>query len=367
MVDPWIGPLNALWLVLVTRARRECRLIELDAPPLILDNEAGIVQQALDLVWNATRVPPPVPGPPSRPPLYDDKLVPPLHHAPADLDAHAEREMHRIAVLGPDRFLVQEPERVRIVERGAARELPASGCRLVGILDERYAVFHGYFQATHPYLAADSGFGEDHVRLEDGTTEVGRTCGELSVLDLDGERYLERAPPSLPDRWVQNDEPEDLLLASLDGEHAVRLAVGGDRPGVLAYGRDLAFAWVGEDSDTWIIDVATGIPHCLPTDPERAARRLDLSTGELADGDPDDDDLEDDGGGAAAIAFADGRWWLLWPSGILADHRGAGAVRLVPAPVAAALDAAGARLGCLIGGVLAVVDLAPLAVSRVAL
>ena len=167
---------------------------------------------------------------------------------PGNVDV--ERAMRRVAVLGPDRFLVQEPERVRIVERGAARELPASGCGLVGILDERYAVFLDYFQATHPYLVADSGFGEDHVRLEDGATVVGDTCGELSVLDLDGGRYLERAPPSLPDRWVQNDQPEDLLLVSLDREHAVRLAVGGDRPGLFAYGRDLAFAWVGEDRDT---------------------------------------------------------------------------------------------------------------------
>jgi len=64
---------------------------------------------------------------------------------------------------------------------------------------------------------------------------------------------------------------------------------------------------------------------------------------------------------AYVLAFARGRWWLLWPNGMLCDHTGARAVQIVPPPQAAAFDPSGTRLACILDGRLALIDVETLA------
>ena len=53
-VDPWIGPINEAWRDLVAKACRQLRLLELDAPGIILHNEARMVQESFErvLAWS---------------------------------------------------------------------------------------------------------------------------------------------------------------------------------------------------------------------------------------------------------------------------------------------------------------------------
>lgn len=350
MVDPWIGPLNESWRALVSAVGRERRLIELCAPAVILEHEAERVQQLIDAVWAATRTPPPPPSPVVA--AVAGALVPPLDHVPGELDEWAALDMHGIAALETGGFVIQEPARVRIVDAtGELRcELPPAGCKLAAT-HGTLAVFHGYFAATHPSLADDSGFGDDHVHIDDeGVRRVAAACDELTVLDTSAERYLAEAPAGLPGRYLEHGEPEDLLLGGQ------RIDVGGDRPGVLAYATGLAHAWIGEAEDTRIIDLATAIPHVVPTPPTGAVATLDVETRQRSD--PADEEACPDEPGGCAIVFARGRWLLLWPNGTIADHRGTPVVRLSPAPRAAAFSADGRTLACLLPeGRLAVVEI----------
>jgi hypothetical protein len=338
MVDPWIGPTNEIWRALVAAAKRELRLIELEAPPVILENERARVQDLLEAAWRATREAPALPRAVS--PVVEGALVPPLESPLTDLDEWAAVEMCAVAALAGGGFVIQEPSRVRVVDAdGRVRcELPPAGCKLAGTHGD-LAVFHGFFSATHPAFAAGiwsdaEGIGEHN---------------ELTVLDTRAGCYLERAPEGLPARFLEHGEPEELMLG---GE---RLDIGGDRPDVFAYATGLLHAWIGEDDDTRILELATAIPHVVPTRPAGAAPILDPATRQRSE--PTDDEDEDELGGSA-IVFAGDRWLLLWPDGRIADHRGTPIVRLAPPPRAAAFSPDGRTLACLLAeGRLAVLEL----------
>lgn len=372
MVHPWIGPLNELWRQLVVQARRELRLIELDAPGIIRANEAGCTQALIDRIWAATREPPPVPGPRVPAPLANDgRLVPPLVEPPRpEHEEGAESEMLGLAFVGDDRLVVQERSRVRVLDLSGdvVFDLRPAGCKLIGALDAGVAVFFEYFGATHPYISEAPGFGSDHVKRDESGAVVwlSPVCGELSALDAVAGRYLERAPDGLPALWAANDQPEDLMLGDLAGGEATPLQIGGDRPGVLALCPGLRFAWVGEGGESQIIDLQTGIPHASPSALEVVEQALDLRSGTLVPLAEDDQDADYyDEVSACAVAFGAGRWWLLWENGVLTDHAGARPVRIVPTPEAAAFDPGATRLAVLVDGELYLIDVESLRVQRV--
>ena len=352
-VDPWIGPLNEAWVTLVERAGRERRLIELDAPSLILREERRRVQEAFEVVVRQTQ-------------QAAGRLVPPLVRPPDDLEDAA---VLCLAFAGPDRLIVQRRDEVSILDLSGHRlfRLPPAGTALRGVAAGRYAVFEGFFHKTHPVLAGtDSGFGPDLVQLdEDGTLRMARILGEISVIDCRTGAYLERPPPGLCLRFVTNDQPEDLFLTTAGGEPIRRLRFGGDRPSALAYAPGLDLAWVGEEGDsTEIIDLDGGHPHAYPAEPGRddcpqwsllAAAAGEGEGGEEGDEEDDDED-EYDQFSAKAVVFRDGAWHLLWSSGILCDHRARGAVRLDPLPEAAAFAPDGRTLAVIVRGTVVLAD-----------
>jgi hypothetical protein len=61
-------------------------------------------------------------------------------------------------------------------------------------------------------------------------------------------------------------------------------------------------------------------------------------------------------GGACALAFAEGRWFVLDGYGVLHDHIGNDAIVLVPTPVAAAFDPSGTWLAVCDGNAVVVID-----------
>lgn len=370
-VDPWIGPLNEAWVSLVERAGRARRLAELEAPPEILRQEAFALQQAFEAVFRATR-------------RRRARLVPPLARVPDELD---EQEALAMAFLGPDRLIVQRRERVIVLDLLGAvtASLPPAGTSLRGVAGGRYAVFEGFFGATHPSLAGvGSGFGAELVwEDEDGCTRMAHIAGEISVIDGQTGTYLERLPDDLPLRFVTGDEPEDLFLTAEDGTVLRRLRAGGDRPSALAYAPGLAHAWVGEEGlSTEIVELERGIPHAYPCEPEPTdpAPRWDFladdrpssegeSPGEREEaeeeGGEEEEEWEDEEGqSATAAVFRDGAWHLLWSESILCDHRGREPVRLRPAPRAAAFDPSGRTLALLTGDTVVLVDAARREVIR---
>jgi hypothetical protein len=325
-VDPWIGPVNEAWLRLIEHAIRDARLIELDAPPIILANEAGLLQRAFDEVFVRTQ-------------RAEARLVPAMSRG-------VEEEVIALAFAGPERVVIQRGTGIRVVDvsgRELRRAAP-SGCTLRGVIDEHLAVFHEIRRDLHPHWPEEEDGLWPTAFVEHGIRHV---IGEISVLDVDTGEYLERAPASVPRTFVENDQPEELLL----GER--RLDVGGDRPRAEAYTNDLRFAWIGGES-TEVIALATGLTVARPasTFPDDVTVALDLASGEIIEHEWDDQG----GGGACALAFAEGRWFVLDDYGVLRDHIGNDAIVLVPTPVAAAFDPSGARLAVCDGNEVIVID-----------
>ena len=352
MTDPWIGPWGEAWAALVRQARRATRLLELDAPPIILRNEAAMLQRAFAEVWSVTRAPKRVTTPTARPPRVQ-RLIPAL--------ARPMPGMRRGTVVAlanaGDRLVVQRAGDVLVLDpsgRLLARHAP-SGCHLRGTSDG-VAIFRDYVQ--HPYLGA-TGFGTDHVTIDaEGTTFVAHTDVEASALDLRSGRLAEAALGA----HVANDEPEDLFLEGENGER-IPVHVGGDRPQALAWAPGMRFAWVGEGEESMVIDLGTGIPQCFPAAPEDTTEALSLRTGALRKRrwEAYDDDVS-----AAAVVFDGGTWRFLWSTGVLADAAGARRVRLTPAPRAAAFGPDGS-LAVYYGREVVVLDDALRVASRFAL
>ncbi|MCY0986605.1 hypothetical protein OV203_05710 [Nannocystis sp. ILAH1] len=344
-VTPWIGPLNETWLNLVERATRERRLLELDAPPPILRDESIQVQLAFEAVVRQTR-------------RSYERLVPPLVRVP---DGLADSEARSIAFVGSERLIVQLRDRVSILDRAGngLSVLPPAGTRLRGVVSGRFAVFEGFFGATHPTLTStDSGFGDDLVHVDnEGVTRIAPILGEISVIDCETGVYLDRPPPGVALRFVTNDEPEDLFLTTADGQQIRRLRAGGDRPTAIAYAPGMALAWVGEEgSGTEIIELARGIPHACPSEPpDGDIPRWDILSSDAGRA-GEEDHGEDDEFSANAVAFCDGAWHLLWSRSVLCDHRAGDAVRLHPPPEAAAFDPTGRTLALLVQGTIVLAD-----------
>lgn len=329
-VDAWIGPVNEAWLELIEHAYRDIRLHEIGAPPIILANEAGHVQRALDEVFVGTR-------------RAEAKLVPAMSRG-------VEEEVLAIAFAGRDRIVIQRGTGIRVVDPSGRelRRAAPSGCTLRGVVDGHLAVFHEYRRDLHPSFSEEGLWPSSFV--ERGAQQV---FGEVSVLDVDTGEYLSHAPDAMPRTFVENDQPEDLFL----GER--RLHVGGDRPTAAAYTSDLRFAWIAGDS-TEVIALATGLTVLRPAEvrPDDVKEALDLASGAMVEHDWDDTG----GGGACAIAFADGRWLTFDHYGVLCDYMGNDAIVLVPPPPAAAFDPTGRQLAVIFEEELILVDRATRAI-----
>jgi hypothetical protein len=360
-LDPWAGPLNEAWQDLLLRTRRQLRLLELSAPGIILRHEAGMTERAFLRVLRLTLSPPARPSVlavPERRPL-GGLLVPPLRRAPAGVE---DSEALALAFLGEDQLLLQRRTGVWILglDGSVLLTLPPAPCRLRGVAQGRYAVFHQMFHGLYFNDPEAAGLGPEHERA--AAERIGHWA-EVSVVDTVAGRYLEAAVAGLPRALIGNDEPEDLFVHDLGGERRIPLRVGGDRPTLLAYTQDLRFAWIAGEVEQ-VVEVETAIPQCSPPGGARLEQALDLRKGTLKrlrprpdrEADANDDDEADDGEEplALAVAFADQHWHFLIGNR-LRNETTLGVTRLSPRPAAAAFSASGERLALVVGREIVVV------------
>jgi hypothetical protein len=244
------------------------------------------------------------------------------------------------------------------------------GCKLVGVLRGRIAVFEELFMATDPYMMSDIGPWGGFVREgKEGVRQMAPHIGGMSALDCETGEFLVDVPPGVPRGVVVKDQPEDLFFTDPATGRTFRLHVGGDRPNVLAFTRDLELAWIGEDKDTQVIEMARGISHVVPAHPGEAPVTLDLDAGDGdldagADEDEDEYENEDGEGYGCAITFRGGRFFFLWEHGVVADHRGEDAFQILPEPRAGAFDPSGDRLAVVVGSEIVLIDIDRRAVIR---
>jgi hypothetical protein len=347
-LDPAIGRTNEAWLSLVERATRETRLIELEAPAVIVSNERCAVQRAFDAVVARTRED-------LRAPL------PPLRSVPSGLSASDATALATI----DDRLLQQTRDALHVRDREGRilATLPPCGLRLRGVVGGRYAIFEEFFAETEPTVQPeDCGYGRE-IFSDDGFFDAAR-FRELSIVDCDELRYLDRLPPGLPLRFVRNDQPEEIFFSddAVPSESRA-LRVGGDRPELRAYAPGMTHGWVDGELGV-ILDLARGTPAAFVARCEEDETELPVlrwadaapaedEEDEGGDGDETDDrDEEDDDEerdlalSASAIGFDRERrvWNLLWPDGVLADHRARRPAILKPAAQYAAFDPSGGLL-----------------------
>lgn len=264
MVDPWIGPLNEAWRTMVERANKQLRLMELDAPPILSIHEQGAVQRLFESLVKLTVAPPTVTRlwPEPEAPTASVRLM----GAPGLIPDNAGTEVQSMIFVDDDRLFVQRPRGSWLVATSGAvlAHFPTSGRIATSVHGSRLCM-------PEWFLNEWDWFDQDtYWEAKSGRASV-------AVLDLETGKYLSTYPEDLPRRRLENDQPEDLVVASVEAactegtgddeslgsaeqEAPAALRWGGDRPGVLATTRDGRFAWVGEQDDTAILDLDTGIP-----------------------------------------------------------------------------------------------------------
>lgn len=338
------GPVNSAYRVLTERALRLRRLVELNAPLIILRNEEGMMQRAFERLVSAVSANPAEEGrqaataprrlwkepAPQEGPLLDEKS-----RLPADADSPwAEEELDpevpcgclwldegRMLVQLPDKALVLSLADGRVISRHEISRLRARSTDEAG----RRVVFLG----EYPGLQGEGG-----------------ELTDVAVLDTKTGEWLATYPPDLRSVTVINDQPEDAFLQDFRTGENVRLRIESDRPGLFAVARDHRFVWAGGCSASGsIVNTDTGIVHVeVPEssfDPSDGPFLLqDGSTAaELAE-----EDAEESAPGAAAFVLTPaGRWRFLDPEGVvLEDERKLFTLAFPRA--AAAFDASGDRL-----------------------
>ncbi len=338
-VDPWIGPVNEAWRSVVLHANRQLRLNELSVPPVILRSEQRLMQQVFEDVCTltvadhskVTRVWPAATGQARRTSI-------PLLGMPTTIPHELGDTIFGLFFVDEGRILVQRPKTTFLLDTSGKVLKELSGCGRVA------TSIQGSLVRMDRWCGKEwDWFGEDEYwELKSGRSSV-------AVLDVDRGEYLTAYPADWPLRLVESDQPEDLVVHDETADPApaqiALLRWGGDRPSIFASTRDARFAWVGEASDTAVLDLDTGIPQLDP-----------VLTPEYNDGDQvvrlDDDEYEiDDGCEDGAVALA------ITPQNHLRLLHGAGAVSdgtrvlfWIPAEIgAAAFNPAANRLAVSVG------------------
>lgn len=370
MVDPWIGPLNEAWRVLVQHANRQSRLIELEAPPIITRNEQRLVQRAFESVVAKTVATPVVTRlwpEPKRPPAPV-----PLMGPPGKVPDDATDEIAGIIFVNETQLFVQRARGSWLVDStgGVIAELPTTGRLATSVHGSRLRM------ATWMHSEWDWFEQDTYWDHKGGKSSVG-------VFDLDRGELLSTYPEDLPWRLIENDQPEDLVVGdvappSMDGdsereEAPAALRWGGDRPGVISMSRDARIAWVGEDDDTAVLDLDTGVPLLDPVmqaliDDKAPVLLVPPPDGQLrarAEGDDEEErtiyerDEWDGIGAACAIALtAQNDLRLLHGTGVVSDGETT-LFRINAVISAAAFDPAAHKLAIAVGDEIVIVQAGP--------
>lgn len=252
MVDPWIGPLNEAWRTLVLAANQQLRLLELEAPPIVLMHAQRAVQERFEALVGWTASPPALARPWSEPAPLAAPVR--LMGLPGRLPEDVGTQVVGLVFVDDERLFVQRPQGSWLVTAAGdvLARFPSCGRIATSV--------HGSRLRMPEWIGHEwEWFGEDDY----WDAKSGRAS--VAVLDLQTGEYLDTYPADLPLRLLEHDQPEELVAASVAGDALPgTLRWGGDRPGVLATTRDGRFAWVGEQDATAVLDLDTGLPQLDP-------------------------------------------------------------------------------------------------------
>jgi hypothetical protein len=160
---------------------------------------------------------------------------------------------------------------------------------------------------------------------------------QLALWDVRTGWVAGNVPDHLRGFELAKGEPEELFLVDESGDGQA-LDFGGDRPDVLALSRDGRYAWVGEDDDTAIIDLATAQVMLRLGWLEPSGSELRIY----------DDQTAESACGPGAVALRGNDWWWLDEDGRLGvDLQTKYRVRGFEEWFAAAFNASGSRLALL--------------------
>ncbi|MDC3955222.1 hypothetical protein KEG38_15260 [Polyangium jinanense] len=258
MVDPWIGPLNEAWRSLVLAAQSQLKLVELSPPPIVLMNQQHTVQELFEVVVQATVSPPAATRPWPEPEPISSPVL--LMGAPSRLPEDVGTEVVGLFFVDDERLFVQRPHGSWLVTTGGdvLAHVPSCGRIATSI--------HGSRLRMAEWIRNEWDWFEQDEYWD---AKSGRAS--VAVLDLDTKEYLDTYPADMPLRLLEHAEPEDLVVGHVaeDVSQPARprpapLRWGWDRPAVLATTRDGRYAWVGEEDDTAVLDLDTGIPQLDP-------------------------------------------------------------------------------------------------------
>jgi hypothetical protein len=377
---PQPGVINEAYRALAVRALRVERLVELDAPAIILRNEEGLMQKALEELVRASRLRDdptaqlgsrkwkdsrgtsvPIARPaPSEPPLALDDPTHPFAGGPPDPALPCG-----CLWLDGERLLLQFPYAAVVASRTDGRVLLERGI---------FGMTVRTTDCTGPFAGQRVVFIGEHPQK----TESGSLCG-VAVLDTRSGGWLPTYPAELRAVTVLNDQPEDAFLYDFRSDESLQLDVPSDRPRLCALSPDHRFVWAGGDGETGLlVSTDTGTVHAeveepgvdledgpfLLEDGTVAATLGDDEEGEDEGDDEGDEDGKeeegDEGEAAAAVAFTltpQSRWRVLDSSGAVLDEERK-LFTLAFVPQAAAFGPSGERLLAVTGTEALVIEVA---------
>jgi hypothetical protein len=282
-------------MVLMARSGNSLRrLVELEAPPIILCNEQIGQQAALVAYIDAVRE-----GDSGHVGLDAPRFIQIVPSLDYQFEGATGSDSEHAVLWLPDGSL--------IVQSGATMDhMDGTG--------QRHARHAG--DARMPrYVHADR---LACISQYPGVDEVDEVHG-AGVRTLDGQ-WLAEWPADMPCAFVEKDQPEDGWLMLPTRAHSED-AWPSDRPAAMAWTPDGAWIWVGDGSEAGdAVSTCTAGRIALPLD-AHASETL------LADGSRRAFDDDDEPDRPAAIVRADEQWHILQPDGVY-SVRGVGRVVL---------------------------------------
>ncbi|MCY1060170.1 hypothetical protein [Nannocystis sp. SCPEA4] len=306
MVDPWIGPLNEAWRTFVLAANQQLRLLEIGVPPIIEMHGQRRVQERFEALVQWTASPPAFrrPWPEPAPLAQPVRLMSP----PARLRDDVGTGVVGLVFVDDERLFVQRPHGSWLVTTAGdvLARFPFCGRIATSVHDTRLRM---------PAWIGNEWDWFDQDEYWDAKS--GRAS--LAVLDLATGEYLDTYPADLPQRHLEHDQPEDLVVSGVAGDPvAGALRWGGDRPAVLATTRDGRYAWVGEDESTAVLDLDTGVPQLDPVMESHADDEAPVVS--LSSDEPDVRDEASAGEMATALGLTpQQRFRFLHGTGVVSD------------------------------------------------
>lgn len=333
----FVHPIDQAALALCGRAERVRRLVELNAPQVILENERLQLQARVTAYFEAIRAPAPRVGlPPAR-------AIPVVPLEQVDWrEPPAAPAISALVWTGPDRLVAQ-------IGAALYRLEPSTGA-----FDPLWAADHRLPRFFHAGRLGCIG--------DDPLVDYEGVLVDAAPRALDTGVWHTTWPVDMPCAIVEKDRPEDGLLVLPTHDFVEAAWAAADRPVAVAWTGDGRALWVGDGgADGGLVFADSAVRRRLPLG--AGATRALLLDGTVVDAGPAADG---DATGPAAIHVGHA-CVLLEPSGVF-QAEGRGRWRLGFDWTAAALspDASRLALGLASGEVLIVDPAGPAMVGRLA-